>query len=60
MLGVAGGASVITPQDLEQFDTTDIVRALRRVPGVSLQIEDGWALRLKSASAARPASAAAG
>jgi len=42
---VAGGASVLTPQDLEQFDTTDIVRALRRVPGVSLQIEDGWALR---------------
>ena len=42
---VAGGASVVTPQDLEEFDTTDIVRALRRVPGVALQIEDGWALR---------------
>jgi len=42
---VAGGASVISPQDLEEFDTTDIVRALRRVPGVALQIEDGWALR---------------
>lgn len=42
---VAGGASRITPGDLEEFETTDIVRALRRVPGVSLQIEDGWALR---------------
>ena len=42
---VAGGASVVSPQDLEEFDTTDIVRALRRVPGVALQIEDGWALR---------------
>jgi Fe(3+) dicitrate transport protein len=42
---VAGGASVITANDLEEFDTTDIVRALRRVPGVSLQVEDGWALR---------------
>jgi Fe(3+) dicitrate transport protein len=42
---VAGGASVVTPDDLEEFETTDVVRALRRVPGVSLQIEDGWALR---------------
>jgi Fe(3+) dicitrate transport protein len=42
---VAGGASVVSAMDLEAFDTTDIVRALRRVPGVSLQIEDGWALR---------------
>ena len=42
---VAGGASRITHQDLEEFETTDVVRALRRVPGVSLQIEDGWALR---------------
>ena len=42
---VAGGASVITPDDLGKFEITDVVRALRRVPGVSLQIEDGWALR---------------
>jgi len=42
---VAGGASMVSPEDLEEFETTDIVRALRRVPGVSLQIEDGWALR---------------
>ena len=42
---VAGGASVVTAMDLEEFEITDVVRALRRVPGVSLQIEDGWALR---------------
>jgi Fe(3+) dicitrate transport protein len=42
---VAGGASTVTAEDLDQFETTDVVRALRRVPGVALQIEDGWALR---------------
>lgn len=42
---VAGGASYITPQELQAFDTTDVARALRRVPGVSIQVEDGWALR---------------
>jgi Fe(3+) dicitrate transport protein len=42
---VAGGASVVSAQDLDQFATTDVVRAMRRVPGVALQIEDGWALR---------------
>ena len=42
---VAGGVSVLAPKDLEEFETTDVARALRRVPGVSLQLEDGWALR---------------
>ncbi|MCU0990788.1 MAG: TonB-dependent receptor, partial [Xanthomonadales bacterium] len=42
---VAGGASAITAEDLDEFETTDVVRALRRVPGVALQVEDGWALR---------------
>lgn len=42
---VAGGASVLTHEDLATFESTDVVRALRRVPGVSLQVEDGWALR---------------
>lgn len=42
---VAGGASYITPEELQAFETTDVARALRRVPGVSIQIEDGWALR---------------
>jgi len=42
---VAGGASTVSAEDLEFFVTTDVAQALRRVPGVSLQIEDGWALR---------------
>lgn len=42
---VAGGASVVSHEDLEEFETTDVVRALRRVPGVSLQQEDGFGLR---------------
>ncbi len=42
---VAGGASLISAEELEQFEISDVVRALRRVPGVSIQLEDGWALR---------------
>ena len=42
---VAGGASVISAQELEQFVVTDVIRAIRRVPGVSLQVEDGFGLR---------------
>jgi Fe(3+) dicitrate transport protein len=42
---VAGGASVISAEDLEQYENSDVVRALRRVPGVSIQLEDGWGLR---------------
>lgn len=42
---VAGGASIISAAELEQFENSDVARALRRVPGVSLQLEDGWALR---------------
>ena len=42
---VAGGASLISAEELEQFENSDVVRALRRVPGVSIQLEDGWGLR---------------
>jgi Fe(3+) dicitrate transport protein len=42
---VAGGASAVTSGELEQFEVSDVARALRRIPGVALQIEDGWALR---------------
>jgi Fe(3+) dicitrate transport protein len=42
---IAGGASEISSEDLESLATTDIVRALRRVPGTSLQSEDGYGLR---------------
>ncbi|NNL96559.1 MAG: TonB-dependent receptor [Xanthomonadales bacterium] len=42
---VAGGASEISQEQLQAFATTDVVRALRRVPGASLQAEDGFGLR---------------
>lgn len=42
---VTGAAQVIGSEELQQFNQTDIVRALRRVPGVSLQSEDGYGLR---------------
>ena len=42
---VAGGASLVTRQDLEKFEITDVTQALRQVPGVSTQLEDGYGLR---------------
>jgi Fe(3+) dicitrate transport protein len=42
---VPGGATFISEQDLEQFEFTDIQRILRQVPGVSIQVEDGFGLR---------------
>ncbi|MEJ8569481.1 TonB-dependent receptor family protein [Elongatibacter sediminis] len=42
---VTGGAGVVTPGDIEAFESTDAIRALRRVPGLSMQLEDGWGLR---------------
>ncbi len=42
---VAGGASVISAEELYQYKNSDVARALRRVPGISIQLEDGWALR---------------
>jgi len=42
---VPGGATVITEQDLEKYEFTDIQRILRQVPGVSIQLEDGFGLR---------------
>ncbi len=42
---VAGGASRISPAELESFATTDVMRALQRVPGASFQLEDGFGLR---------------
>ena len=42
---IAGGASLINEADLKEFETTDVVRAMRRVPGVSTQVEDGYGLR---------------
>ena len=40
-----GAGSVITPGELQQFNPTDVNRALRQEPGISIQVEDGYALR---------------
>ncbi|MDT8319005.1 MAG: TonB-dependent receptor [Xanthomonadales bacterium] len=42
---IPGGATVLSEQDLEKFEFTDIQRILRQVPGVSIQLEDGFGLR---------------
>lgn len=42
---IAGAAHVVASADLEAFGTVDIARALRRVPGTSIQSEDGYGLR---------------
>jgi Fe(3+) dicitrate transport protein len=43
--GVTGAAQYIGEADLEKFDYADIQRIIRQVPGVSIQIEDGYGLR---------------
>ncbi|MBT5559253.1 MAG: TonB-dependent receptor plug domain-containing protein, partial [Proteobacteria bacterium] len=43
--GVTGAAQYISETELEKFAYTDIQRIIRQVPGVSLQIEDGYGLR---------------
>ncbi|MCH7743636.1 MAG: TonB-dependent receptor plug domain-containing protein, partial [Proteobacteria bacterium] len=42
---VTGAAQYIGQEQLEKFAYTDIQRILRQVPGVSIQIEDGFGLR---------------
>jgi Fe(3+) dicitrate transport protein len=42
---IAGAATLIDASELEAFATVDVSRALRRVPGTSLQAEDGYGLR---------------
>ena len=41
----AGGAHVIEPEQLARFAYTDVQRLLRQLPGVSIQVEDGYGLR---------------
>ena len=40
-----GAAHVVGPEDLARFAYTDIQRMARQVPGVSIQVEDGFGLR---------------
>ena len=42
---IAGSAHFIGEQQLRQFAYSDVQRIVREVPGVSLQIEDGYGLR---------------
>ena len=42
---VNGAAHIIGPETLRQFAYSDIQRIARRVPGVSIQVEDGYGLR---------------
>ena len=42
---VTGSAHVISDDDLELFAYSDVQRILRSVPGVNLQVEDGYGLR---------------
>ena len=42
---VPGSAEVLTAADLDVQDYSDVTRALRAVPGVNIQEEDGYGLR---------------
>ena len=41
----AGSAHVIDAEKMEQFKYTDVQRIVREIPGVSVQVEDGYGLR---------------
>ena len=45
ILVVTGAAHVINREDLKQFEYSDIQRMIRRIPGISVQVEDGYGLR---------------
>lgn len=42
---VTGAAHYIGPEELKQYRYSDVQRILRQVPGVSIQVEDGYGLR---------------
>ncbi len=42
---ITGAAQYIGPEQLEELAYSDIQRILRQVPGVSIQVEDGYGLR---------------
>lgn len=42
---IPGAAQFLSPERLSAFNHTDVQKVLREVPGISLQIEDGFGLR---------------
>ena len=42
---ISGSAHFLGPEQLETFSYTDIQRIAREIPGVSIQVEDGYGLR---------------
>ena len=42
---IAGSASVITSEDLETYEYTDIHKILSTIPGVNFRPEEGYGLR---------------
>lgn len=42
---VAGSAQYVSAEQIEQLGYSDIQRIIRQIPGVSVQIEDGYGLR---------------
>jgi Fe(3+) dicitrate transport protein len=42
---LAGAAQVVGPAELERYQYSDIQRIIRQVPGVAVQVEDGFGLR---------------
>ncbi len=42
---LTGAATYIGPEELEKFAYADVQRVARSVPGVSIQVEDGYGLR---------------
>ncbi|MEL6870865.1 MAG: TonB-dependent receptor [Pseudomonadota bacterium] len=42
---IPGSAAIIDVEDILQFNQSDIQRMIRQVPGVTVQLEDGYGLR---------------
>jgi len=42
---IPGAAHLVDKQTLDRFSHTDVQRIVRQVPGVSIQVEDGYGLR---------------